>query len=106
MDFGIQTRHKLSPPLSRLARAYGTRARRVLGDARQWADLGMRFGDSLTESEVRHLADQEWAETAEDVVWHRSKLGLHMTPDEIRELGLWMKVNVSISVPAVTRVAT
>jgi glycerol-3-phosphate dehydrogenase len=92
--------------VSRLARAYGTRARRVLGDARQWADLGMRFGDTLTEAEVRHLAYQEWAETAEDIVWRRSKLGLVMTPDQVRELALWMKANISTSAPAVVRAAT
>ena len=84
----------------RLARAYGTRARRVLGDARGRADLGVRFGDTLTEAEVRHLVDQEWAQTAEDVVWRRSKLGLHMTASEIRDLDLWMKANVSTSAPA------
>jgi glycerol-3-phosphate dehydrogenase len=86
---------------SRFARAYGTRARRVLGDARQWSDLGIRFGDTLTEAEVRYLADQEWAQTAEDVLWRRSKLGLRMTPDQVRELGLWMKANVSPLAPPV-----
>jgi glycerol-3-phosphate dehydrogenase len=91
---------------SRLARAYGTRARRVLGDARQWSDLGMRFGATLTEAEVRHLAEQEWAQTAEDVVWRRSKLGLIMTPDQLRELALWMKANISPCAPAVARAST
>ena len=90
---------------SRLARAYGTRARHVLGTARQWADLGIRFGETLTEAEVRYLADQEWARTAEDIVWRRSKLGLHMTPDQVRELGLWMQANVSTFAPAVARTA-
>jgi glycerol-3-phosphate dehydrogenase len=92
--------------VSRLARAYGTRARRVLGAARQWADLGTRFGDTLTEAEVRHLADQEWAQTAEDVVWRRSKLGLVMTSDQVRELGHWMKANISPTAPAVARAPT
>ena len=92
--------------LSRLARAYGTRARRVLGAARQWADLGRRFGDTLTEAEVRHLADEEWAQTAEDVVWRRSKLGLVMTPDQVRELDLWMTANIPTFAPAVARAAT
>jgi glycerol-3-phosphate dehydrogenase len=52
--------------------AFRTRARRLLGDARGWADLGKRFGESLTEAEVRYLAKEECAETAEDVVWRRS----------------------------------
>jgi len=92
--------------VSRLARAYGTRSRRVLGAARRWEDLGRRFGDTLTEAEVRHLADQEWAETADDVIWRRSKLGLRMTPREVRELDFWMKANISISAPAIARAAT
>lgn len=66
----------------RLVRAYGTRADRVLGNARSMADLGRRFGPSLTEAEVRYLMDQEWATSAEDIVWRRSKLGLHMSSAE------------------------
>jgi glycerol-3-phosphate dehydrogenase len=92
--------------VSRLTRAYGTRARRVLGAARRWEELGTRFGDTLTEAEVRHLVNQEWAETAEDVVWRRSKLGLHMTPDEVRKLELWMKANVSTVARVVARAAS
>ena len=78
----------------------------MLGEARQWSDLGARFGDTLTEAELRYLADQEWAETAEDVVWRRSKLGLRMTADQVRQLDLWMAANVSKSAPQVARVAT
>jgi len=66
----------------RLVRAYGTRAQHVMGNARAPEDLGRRFGPSLTEAEVRYLMDQEWATSAEDIVWRRSKLGLHMTTAE------------------------
>ena len=66
----------------RLVRAYGTRAGEILGSARSAADLGRRFGPSLTEAEVRYLIDREWARSAEDIVWRRSKLGLHMSPAE------------------------
>ncbi|BBE73798.1 glycerol-3-phosphate dehydrogenase [Oharaeibacter diazotrophicus] len=60
----------------RLARAYGTEARRILAGARADADLGRGFGAGLTEAEVRHLVEREWARTADDVLWRRSKLGL------------------------------
>ena len=75
---------------SRLARAYGTRAPKVLGTAKSADDLGQSFGATLTESEVRYLMTNEWALTAEDVVWRRSKLGLLMSSDEIAALDVWM----------------
>ncbi len=74
----------------RLIRAYGTEARDMLAGAQGAADLGEAFGATLTEREVRWLMDREWARTAEDVVWRRSKLGLRMTPDEIARLDRWM----------------
>lgn len=70
----------------RLVRAYGTRARSILGSARSDADLGRDFGGGLTEAEVRHLVDSEWARTAEDILWRRSKLGLTLTPDQAEAL--------------------
>jgi glycerol-3-phosphate dehydrogenase len=71
---------------NRLAHAYGTRAAKVLGTAKSMADLGRDFGATLTESEVRYLISCEWACTAEDVVWRRSKLGLRMSAAEIAAL--------------------
>src|SRR6202023_2795805 len=68
---------------NRLAHAYGTRAAKWLGNAKSADDLGQSFGATLTESEVRYLMTNEWALTAEDVVWRRSKLGLLMSSDEI-----------------------
>jgi len=65
----------------RLALAYGTRARKILGGARGLADLGTDFGAGLTRAEIDYLVSEEWAETAEDVLWRRSKLGLHMTEE-------------------------
>ncbi len=60
----------------RLARAYGTLALKLLGSARRREDLGRDFGMGLSEAEVEHLTRREWARTAEDVLWRRSKLGL------------------------------
>ena len=74
----------------RLAHAYGTRAGKLLGNAKSMADLGQSFGATLTESEVRYLMTVEWACTAEDVVWRRSKLGLRLTAGEIAALDDWM----------------
>jgi glycerol-3-phosphate dehydrogenase len=67
----------------RLAAAYGTRARDILGGARAAADLGVWFGATLTQAEVRYLITQEWARTADDVLWRRSKLGLPLTRGEV-----------------------
>ena len=63
----------------RIARAYGTRASRWLGQAKQRSDLGQDFGAGLSQAEVDYLCEAEWAQTAEDVLWRRSKLGLHMS---------------------------
>lgn len=81
----------LSPEhAGRLAHAYGTRARNMLGEARSIADLGESFGATLTEREVKYLMTSEWAMTAEDIVWRRSKLGLRMSPAQIAALGDWI----------------
>ena len=81
------------PHAKRLAHAYGTRAAKLLGNAKSAGDLGRSFGATLTESEVRYLMANEWAQTAEDVVWRRSKLGLQMTASEIAALDEWMAAN-------------
>ncbi len=64
------------PHARRLTRAYGTRAARFLGPWRSMDDMGERFTGDLTGAEVRYLVEHEWAETAEDVLYRRSKLGL------------------------------
>jgi glycerol-3-phosphate dehydrogenase len=66
------------PDVLRISRAYGTDARHWLGSARTWEDLGRSYGAGLTEAEVRWMREQEWAESAEDVLWRRSKLGLRV----------------------------
>jgi glycerol-3-phosphate dehydrogenase len=75
---------------NRLAHAYGTRATKLLGNAKSMADLGHSFGATLTESEVRYLMSSEWACTAEDIVWRRSKLGLRLSPAEIAAIDDWI----------------
>ncbi len=63
----------------RLVHAYGTRVVDLLKDIAGAADLGIRFGADLTAAEVRYLMTKEWAQTADDVLWRRSKLGLRLT---------------------------
>ena len=74
----------------RLVRAYGTEAETLLGEAKSAADLGRAFGATLTEAEVIWLMRQEFARTAEDVVWRRTKLGLRLSEEEISALDGWM----------------
>jgi glycerol-3-phosphate dehydrogenase len=75
----------------RLVRLYGTRAKIVLGEARSAADLGRNFGADLYEAELRYLMNHEWAETADDVLWRRTKRGLRLTRDEAAALDRFMR---------------
>ena len=68
--------------IDRIARAYGTRARVWLGEAPGWQALGRDFGGGLTGAEVDYLRAQEWAVSAEDILWRRSKLGLRLSKDQ------------------------
>jgi glycerol-3-phosphate dehydrogenase len=70
------------PHARRLTRAYGTRIDRVLRNAETLDDLGTLFCGDLTGAEVRYLVEHEWARSAEDVLWRRSKLGLIATAEE------------------------
>jgi glycerol-3-phosphate dehydrogenase len=72
----------VEPHLTRLCRAYGSRIALVLGDAQSWAELGHDYGAGLTQREIDYLKRYEWARSADDVLWRRTKLGLHMTPTE------------------------
>lgn len=74
----------------RLVRAYGTEAREILGTATQPADLGQDFGATLTGAEVTWLMTREYARTAQDILWRRSKLGLRMDKAQADTLNAWM----------------
>jgi glycerol-3-phosphate dehydrogenase len=84
--------------LNRLLKAYGSEAFDLLGDAKTEGDLGQNFGSNLTEREVNWLIEREFANTAEDIIWRRSKLGLRMTSKEIDALDSWM-VNSAANLP-------
>jgi glycerol-3-phosphate dehydrogenase len=73
----------LPPELAeRYARLYGTRAREMLKDARAFADLGECMGADLYERELAFLRETEWAASADDVLWRRTKLGLFLTGEQ------------------------
>ena len=74
----------------RLVSAYGTRVDDLLKPVKQPGDLGTHFGAGLTEVEVRYLMTREWARTADDVLWRRSKLGLRFTAAETAALARFM----------------
>lgn len=74
----------------RLTRAYGTRVEQVLGSSRTMSDLGQHFGSGLTEAEVEYLRSHEWAERVDDVLWRRTKLGLHLSNVEQERLAQYM----------------
>ncbi|MCA0922147.1 glycerol-3-phosphate dehydrogenase [Pseudooceanicola nanhaiensis] len=83
----------------RLVTSYGTKAFEVLGDAVHLTDLGRDFGATLFEREVRWLMEQEFAQTAEDVLWRRGKLGLRMSPGEVSALQGWMSAAQTPATP-------
>jgi glycerol-3-phosphate dehydrogenase len=66
----------------RLVRTYGTRVDRVLGPARSLEELGTCIGADLTAAEVRYVMEREWAQTEDDVLWRRTKLGLRFSSEE------------------------
>lgn len=84
-------RYEWMPPemLLRLARAYGTRIDRLVGKARALNQMGAHFGGTLYEAEVEYLVQEEFARSAQDVLWRRSKLGLHLPPDARTRLEAW-----------------
>ena len=73
----------------RLVRNYGTCTRQLLGSAQSLNDLGEHFGADLYEAELRYLAEAEWALTAEDAIWRRSKSGLVLNAAERQRVYAW-----------------
>jgi len=82
----LQARHPGRAPDSvrRIAGAYGSRAAGLLA-----APTGAEVAPGLFESELRHLVEAEWARDAEDVLWRRSKLGLHYTAEQRAAVATW-----------------
>lgn len=84
---------------ARLVRQYGRRAADVFEGVIAASDMGIHFGATLYECEVKYLVLQEFARTSEDVIWRRTKLGLRLDADQIAALDTWMKDNVDALLP-------
>ena len=78
-----------------LFRRHGTLADQVLGDARSLADLGEDFGAGLYAREVDYLVASEWAASADDVLWRRTKAGLHLAPAQREAVGCYLAARVT-----------
>lgn len=82
---------KLPQPLLRaMAHRHGTLTRSILGDAPQPQDLGESFGGLLYAREIDYFIDHEWAHTAEDILWRRTKAGLYLSQTEILAVQRYM----------------
>jgi glycerol-3-phosphate dehydrogenase len=95
------------PPelVARYARAYGTRLGAMLGHCRGRADLGDEIVPGLFEVEADFLVRQEWAQTADDILWRRTKLGLHVPPGAARRLDAWLAARRGVPAAAASRMA-
>lgn len=78
----------------RLFRLYGRTTYAILGDAASYDDLGRCLGHDLYEAEINHLVEKEWAATAEDVLWRRTKLGLRMGDAQKERVAEWLRDNL------------
>lgn len=76
---------------ARLTCAYGTRVAALLEGANSYEDMGQDFGASLTEREAIFLCETEFAKSADDILWRRSKRGLHMTEAERSNFAKWFE---------------
>ncbi len=94
---GAQAVKPLLPPqlMRVLARRHGTGLDDLLEGVKTVGDLGQHFGGHLYEVEVRYLMRREWAVEADDVLWRRTKEGLHMTAGQRSEFARWLSLQIS-----------
>lgn len=81
----------------RLVRTYGARALQIMAGAQSKADLGANFGAGLFEREVRYLIEHEWAQTADDILWRRTKMGLRLDASAQAHLAAWLRDHVKLA---------
>ncbi len=79
-----------APMIRRMCRAYGTRIEGIIGNARRLADLGEEIAPQLHEAELEYLRTREWARSAQDVLYRRSKLGLRVGPQGVERIERWL----------------
>ena len=81
--------------IDRLTRSYGTLAEKILAGTQNMQQLGIHFGANLYQKEVEYLINNEWARSAEDILWRRTKLGLKFMPEEVDALTQWLHKRLS-----------
>ena len=91
------------PMRARMARAYGSRIDRVVGDASRVEDLGRAMAPGLHERELGYLLQHEWAGSADDVLWRRTKLGLRAGPDDAHRIDDWLAARTTEGLPGPAR---
>jgi len=79
-----------SRTIKRMFRCYGTDLWKILANAKSKSELGRDFGFDLSEAEVEWLQDKEFARSADDILWRRTKLGLRFDPKDKEELARWL----------------
>jgi glycerol-3-phosphate dehydrogenase len=89
----LSVQYRWVPPamLRRMALAYGSRVSTVLASAGRLGDLGEPIADGLYEAELEHLVTREWAASADDALWRRSKLGLRLSPADQGRVAGWFE---------------
>ena len=94
---GLQQRYGWLPPelVSRYAHAYGNRIHVMLDGRQSRADMGEELAPGLYAAELDYLVAHEWARTAADILWRRSKLGLHLAPECAAGIDAWLAAKTS-----------
>lgn len=88
----LQQNYAWLPPklIARYARAYGTRTHKLLEGRHKVADMGEQLAEGLFEAELEYLVKNEWASSGADILWRRSKLGLHLPADTAQKIDQWI----------------
>jgi glycerol-3-phosphate dehydrogenase len=91
----VQRKYAWLPPLlaARYANAYGTRIATLLADRTDIGDMGLEVLPGLYAAEIDYLLQYEWAVTAADIMWRRSKLGLHLPAGSEARLDEWIQAH-------------
>ncbi len=92
------------PLLARWVRAYGTRIDRFLANCERLEDLGAEIAPGVYEAELRYLVEYEFAQTLDDILWRRSKLGMHLPSSAADAIALWLTENTSANETAAASV--
>jgi len=96
----MQQKYAFLPPglVLRYTRAYGSKIDSLLEGCSQPEHMGECIADGLYAIEVRYLVANEWARCAEDILWRRTKLGLHLPKSVEATLDRWLQQNMLLSI--------